>query len=68
MQPPTREYFKTHYNYSNTQSILLEKKKDELLVILTDYIEKTADKAATLESLSKLDPSVNTIRHPCSKC
>jgi hypothetical protein len=68
MQPPTKGYFKTHYNSSNTQSILLEKQKDALLVILTDYIEKTADKTATLESLSKLDPSLNIITQPCSKC
>jgi hypothetical protein len=67
MQAPTKT-MKTHYNSSNTQSILLDKQKDALLVILTDYIEKTTDKPNTLVKLKNLDPSIKSIAKPCSNC
>jgi hypothetical protein len=67
MQAPTKT-MKTHYNSSNTQSILLDKQKDALLVILSDYIEKTTDKPNTLVKLKNLDPSINFAAKPCSNC
>lgn len=67
MQAPTKTP-KTHYSPSNTQSILLEKQKDALLVILTEYIEQTTDKTETLLKLSNLDPSIKLSSKTCSNC
>jgi hypothetical protein len=67
MQAPTKTP-KTHYSPANTQSILLERQKDALLVILAEYIEKTTDKSETLLKLSNLDPSIKLSSKTCSNC
>lgn len=67
MQAPSKTTVKTHYNPTNVQSVLLEKQKNALLVVLTDYIEKTTDKATTLANLGKLN-SITTPIKPCSNC
>ena len=69
MQAPGKgTIFKTHFDISKTQSALLDKQKDTLLAILTDYIDKTADKATTLENLQKIQPTVTSISKPCTNC
>jgi hypothetical protein len=61
---------KTHYSAANTQTILLEKQKNDLLVILTEYIDKTIDKDTTLLKLKNLDPTAKTTATTtaCSNC
>ena len=69
MQAPGKgAIFKTHFDISKTQSALLDKQKDTLLAILTDYIDKTADKTTTLEKLQKIQPTVTSISKPCTNC
>ena len=68
MQVPTNPYNKVLFDPTVCKTAALDKQKNTLLTILTEYITKTTDKTTTITHLSALTPTLTTLAKPCSNC